>query len=143
MAGSPKARILVADDNPHVLILVSRMLETMGFETVPSQNGFEALKRFEQGDFDLVLTDLQMPGMNGWELALQVKSLAPEVPVVALTGQSEMEVMERLTGSGVDHVLFKPLNMDDLDEIVTHALASSLVKIRNGELPCYFEACSG
>lgn len=116
------ARILVADDNRFVLNMVCRMLSALGCETTGTIDGLEALNRFQREGFDLVLTDLQMPIMDGWELAERIKSLAPNVPVIAMTGMDRDEVLERQRKSALDHVVFKPLNLDALD----NALASAM-----------------
>lgn len=143
MENNPKARLLVVDDNPYVLKLVCKMLSVLGFQTSAAEDGLAALERFEGDAFDLVLTDLKMPRMDGWDLARQIKSLAPEVPVIALTGESETEVMERLMGSGVDHALFKPLDIEHLNTVVTKALESRLIRTMQSDAPGIYEACAG
>jgi two-component system capsular synthesis sensor histidine kinase RcsC len=123
-----KVRILVVDDSNVVLSMVCRMLEALGCEATGAQDGLEALCRFESEAFDLVLTDLQMPYMNGWMLARRIKSLAPATPVIAMTGLSREEVMERPGKNALDRVLYKPLNLDQLDQAVTAALEACLPK---------------
>jgi CheY-like chemotaxis protein len=128
MSNESKVKILVADDNRPILTLVCRMLAALGCEATGASDGREALSRFEGEGFDLVLTDLQMPHMDGWELARRVKSLAPEMPVVAMTGMGREEVQERLGGGALDRVFYKPLNLDQLDDAVTAALESRQLK---------------
>jgi two-component system capsular synthesis sensor histidine kinase RcsC len=129
MSNESKVKILVADDNLLVLSVVCRMLAALGCEATGASDGRQALSRFEGGEgFDLVLTDLQMPHMDGWELARRVKSLAPDMPVVAMTGMGREEVEERLGASPLDRVLYKPLNLDQLDDAVAVALESRQLK---------------
>jgi two-component system capsular synthesis sensor histidine kinase RcsC len=128
MSNDSKVKILVADDNRPILTLVCRMLAALGCEATGAGDGREALSRFEGERFDLVLTDLQMPHMDGWELARRVKSLAPDMPVMAMTGMGREEVRERLGGSALDRVLYKPLNLEQLDDAVAVALESRQLK---------------
>jgi CheY-like chemotaxis protein len=129
MANKSKLKILVADDNLLVLTTVCRMLKALGCEATGTGDGLEALSRFEQEDFDLVLTDLQMPHMDGWVLARRIKSLAPGVPVIAMTGLRGKEVLDRPGKSSLDRVLYKPLNLDQLDKAMAAALKSRPLKI--------------
>lgn len=69
---------------------------------------------FLKRPFDLVLTDFQMPGMNGGSLAFQIKNRSPETPVVMITGHSKERVMEKIEGSCVDCVMSKPFRIVDI-----------------------------
>ena len=61
-----------------------------------------------ENHFDLILTDLRMPGMDGWTLAFHIKSKSPDTPVVLMTGEGENKIMQELEGSCVDIAVFKP-----------------------------------
>jgi two-component system capsular synthesis sensor histidine kinase RcsC len=128
MANKSKLKILVADDNRLVLTVVCRMLDALGCDATGTSDGLEALSRFEREDFDLVLTDLQMPHMDGWVLARRIKSLAPGIPVIAMTGMGRKEVLDRPGKSALDRVLFKPMNLDQLGKAVAAALESGPLK---------------
>ena len=128
MSDGSGVKILVADDDDLILSLVCRMLRALGCEVTGARNGREALGCFEREGFDLVLTDLQMPYMDGWELALRVKSRAPQMPVIAMTGMGREEVMSRQGKSALDQVLFKPLTRNQLDQAVAEAVESRRVK---------------
>jgi CheY-like chemotaxis protein len=128
MADKSTLKILVVDDNLLVLTTVCRMLKALGCEATGTGDGMEALSRFAQEDFDLVLTDLQMPRMDGWVLARRIKSLAPGVPVIAMTGLRGREVLDRPGESSLDRVLYKPLNLGQLDNAMAAALKSRPLK---------------
>jgi two-component system capsular synthesis sensor histidine kinase RcsC len=128
MADEYKVKILVADDNRLVLTLVCRMLAALGCDARAAHDGLEALSRFEQEEFDLVLTDLQMPFMDGWGLARRIKSLEPQMPVIAMTGMGREEIREHRGAIFLDRVLYKPLNLDQLDDAVAAALESRQLK---------------
>jgi len=88
-------RILVADDNKAIRNVVSKFLEFMGFEVALAGNGIEALAVFLESSFDLVLTDFQMPAMDGLSLAGHIKERSPSTPVILITGSDRETVRNK------------------------------------------------
>jgi CheY-like chemotaxis protein len=117
-------RILVAEDNKITRDVVSRFLEFIGFEVALACNGIEALAVFLESSFDLVLTDLKMPAMDGLSLARQIKERSPSTPVILLTGSDRETVWKKVERGPIDSVIFKPFRMEDLKRKVQGALAS-------------------
>jgi CheY-like chemotaxis protein len=117
-------RILVADDDKSIQKLVSKFLAFMGFEVALAGNGIEALAIFLESSFDLVLTDLQMPAMDGLSLARHIKERSPSTPVILLTGSDRETVRRNVKRAPVDSVIFKPFRLADLQRTVQGALAS-------------------
>jgi len=74
-------RILIVDDAKTIRNILSKMLSFMGFEVAVASSGNEGLNLFLKNSFDLVLTDLQMPGIDGWTLAFNIKEESPNTPV--------------------------------------------------------------
>lgn len=101
----PKKTILCVDDNDQSLSIRKVMLETRGYRVVTALNGREALKTFQAGGIDLVLTDLIMPELDGTTLVEQVKDISPETPVILFSGK--VRVYERDTRAD----LFLPKGM--------------------------------
>jgi CheY-like chemotaxis protein len=120
-------KILVVDDEKNIRDCVSMVLSFMGFEVAAASSGNEGLNLFLKSSFDLVLTDLQMPDMDGWALAFNIKEESPDTPVVLMTGEERGSVLERLKGSCVDSVVFKPLLLEDIQKTVQNALHSGLL----------------
>jgi CheY-like chemotaxis protein len=116
-------RILVADDDKSIQDVVSRSLEILGFEVAPAGNGIEALAVFLESAFDLVLTDLEMPAMDGLSLAGHIKERSPSTPVILLTGSDRETVRKKVERASVDAVIFKPFGLKDLQRTVQGALA--------------------
>jgi CheY-like chemotaxis protein len=116
-------RILVAEDNKSIQDVVSRILKFMGFEVALAGNGIEALSVFLDSSFDLVLTDLQMPNMDGWSLASRIKERSPNTPVVLMTGADRETVLKKVERGPVDSVIFKPFRLEDLQRTVQGELA--------------------
>ena len=111
-------RILVVDDTKAIRDILSKILSFMGYEVVVASSGNEGLNRFLKHSFELVLTDFNMPGIDGCTLALRIKDKSPNTPVVLITGSEEEVVMERLKGCCVDCVMFKPFHLEEIEEIV-------------------------
>lgn len=82
----PKKTILCVDDNEQALSVRKFLLETRGYRVAVACNGQEAVERFREGGIDLVLGDLLMPGMDGNEMVQRMKEIAPEVPMILLSG---------------------------------------------------------
>ncbi len=118
LAGRKIPRILVVDDTKAIRDVLSKILAFMGYEVVVASSGNEGLNRFLKSSFELVLTDFNMPGIDGCTLALRIKDKSPNTPVVLITGSEEEIVMERLKGCRVDCVMFKPFQLEDIEEMV-------------------------
>ena len=104
-------RILLVDDEPSVRGAFCMMLEIDDHIVTEANNGAEALDLFTQGQFDLVMTDFEMPVMKGNELAVRIKKLAPSQPILMISAYGK-ELGE--SGNPVDGILAKPLIMDSL-----------------------------
>jgi serine/threonine protein kinase len=109
--GKDVLSVLVVEDEELIRTIVTDMCTQLGCSVVSAKDGYEALEKFDQGTFHLVLTDRRMPGMDGAELAIKIRARAPEVAIVMLTG---MGMKMRATGEHpecVDLVLSKPISM--------------------------------
>ena len=116
--------VLVVDDEKNVQDVLSEALNCMGFEVARADNGVEAFAIFIENSFDLVLTDLQMPMMDGWRLAHLIKERSPNTPVVLLTGADHEAVWKKVKSGSIDSVIFKPFLLNDLQSTVQRALES-------------------
>jgi CheY-like chemotaxis protein len=106
-------RVLVVDDQPAVRELVEALLRHSGHLVVTAESGPEALGKLDCHQFDVVFTDFLMPGMNGTELAREIKKRIPQLPVVLITGQQ----LERVSPD-IALVLEKPFSRDDLKQAI-------------------------
>jgi PAS domain S-box-containing protein len=124
--GTRSGRILLVDNEFHVMTILGEMLGEAGHHVLPVASGAEALRVFVPGGFDLVLTNLGMTGMTGWDVAERIRAIDPRVPVVFITGWGlHAEDRERCKALGVINVLFKPVRPADLHLAVQEALAAS------------------
>ena len=110
----PPLRCLVVDDEQPVLEVLGDVLTAGGHSAVLVADGAMAIARFKAEPFDIVFTDLAMPGVNGWQVARAVKDHAPSVPVLLVTGWGVELSPEELRGKGVDAVLSKPVKFEDI-----------------------------
>lgn len=108
------ARILVVDDNDAIRSVVSQMLSGLGYEVSAADSGENGLNVFLKNNFDIVLSDYEMPGMDGVALACRIKQYSPGVPVVIMTGSGKESIITGKT-SAVDEVIAKPFSIDVLD----------------------------
>ncbi len=117
-----KARILVIDDEEIVRISCERTLVPEEYEIDAAASGKEGLERFEKGEYDLVLIDLKMPGMNGIEVLVNIKRQRPEQKVMIMTGYDTVEHIVEAISSGAAHYLEKPFTPDTLIERINEVL---------------------
>jgi signal transduction histidine kinase len=116
------ARILVIDDEAAVRDILSRMLRTKGHQVDVAEDGDKGIERFKEDPFDLVFTDLGMPKMSGWEVGKALKELDPKIPVVMITGWGMELDRGKMSESGIDLIISKPFNFDQVSELVYEAM---------------------
>ncbi len=112
--GTSSYRLLLVEDDPEILNILRDMLRLKGHRVMAVNDSEKALGVIDSIDFDLVLTDLGMPVVSGWEIAKRVKEKDPKIPVVMITGWGAQFEDEDLTARGVDLMLAKPLSWDKL-----------------------------
>jgi DNA-binding NtrC family response regulator len=117
-----KNRILVVDDDHSMRLALSESLESCGYNIAAAENGHEALALFKNGKFDLVVTDMKMPGMTGIEVLRVVKDLAPEIPVILITAYGTVGTAVEAMKEGAAEFIMKPFSLDDLEAVVKHVL---------------------
>ena len=117
-----KNRILVVDDDRAMRLALAESLESCGYDITAAENGREALERFRKGKFDLVVTDMKMPGMTGIEVLRGVKELSPEMPVILITAYGTVGTAVEAMKEGAAEFIMKPFSLDDLEAVVKRVL---------------------
>lgn len=117
-------KILVVDDDAGVRDVLLRALDVMGYEAIAARGGAEALGLCASRSFDLVITDLSMPGMDGLTLASLIKGESPATRVLLITAERKEDVTKQLEGSFVHSVLFKPFKLEEMHQEIQKILAS-------------------
>ncbi|MFN2455757.1 MAG: response regulator [Pyrinomonadaceae bacterium] len=115
-----KRRALVVDDAPDITEMLAMMLQHAGYDVVATFSAMEALNAARAQHFDVVLSDIGMPEMNGYELARNLRTLPDYefVPLIAVTGFATHEDRGQAFNAGFDHFLTKPVNPMTLIELV-------------------------
>jgi CheY-like chemotaxis protein len=111
------ARLLIADDDPQVRQLIVRVLQNAGHEVTEAGNGREAVQQFARTPADVVVLDMLMPEMDGLETIQRLRSVAPHVRIIAISGGGRIDSDEYLDWAkvlGADRTLQKPFPLADL-----------------------------
>ncbi|MCK4574073.1 MAG: response regulator, partial [candidate division Zixibacteria bacterium] len=117
-------RVLAIDDQTVILDLISAMCQASGYQVTTAASGEEGLQLALSQEFDIILTDLSMPGMSGLEVAREVIKSRPDVPIVLITGWEVDIDRSRLTASGITQVLYKPFRIEQLTEMIRNLTAA-------------------
>ena len=111
------ARVLVADDSSTMRKIILRSLSAIGVPTaVEAADGDEAVRLFKPGEFDLVLTDWNMPGKSGLEVIAEIRKQDEKIPIIMVTTESEKARVMEAIQAGVSDYLVKPFTADTLRE---------------------------
>ena len=128
------ARILVVDDKQSFCFMIKGYLDDAGYQAECAASGIEALALLEQGGFDLVLSDMVMPEMDGMVLLRQVRSRHPLLPFVLVTAHGSVDSAVAAMKEGADDYLLKPLNREELLVVVARLLEYARLRANYGQM---------
>ncbi len=117
-------KVLVVDDDPAVRKSFDRVLSGKGYAVITAESGEEALRKLNEEKYDIVYSDIRMPGMNGLEVAENIKARRPWTPVVIITGYGTDIAEERAKAAGVSKFLHKPLSPAMIEDSARDVLAA-------------------
>ncbi|MFV0564679.1 MAG: response regulator [Flavobacteriaceae bacterium] len=119
-------RILIVDDNKINLLVTKKNIEKVpNCKSTTCENGPDAIALAKQEHFDLILMDLNMPGMDGFQAAKQIRLFNPTIPIIALTALNSTETTKKVKDSNMDCVITKPYNFTEFQETITRLLTTS------------------
>jgi CheY-like chemotaxis protein len=133
-------KVLVVDDDPAVRKSIDRVLTGKGYAVITAETGEEAMRKLNEEKYDLVYTDIRMPGMSGLDVAEQVKARKPWTPVVIITGYGTDAAQARAKAAGVSGFVHKPLSPAMIEDSARDALAVPTAQVL--ALPAPVEAPS-
>ncbi len=119
-----EARILVIDDEEAVRSVLTRILSQINYRVATAENGEEGIRLFKEGNFDMVLTDLGMPGMSGWEVCKAIKKMNPHTPVGMITGWEAEVDQAKIEENGIDLLIPKPFQFDQILQVLGETITS-------------------
>jgi two-component system CheB/CheR fusion protein len=111
--------ILVAEDNKVNQTLAKLLLEKQGHTVVVASDGQQALQAFERERFDVILMDVQMPGMDGLEATAAIRAARSKIPIIAMTAHAMAGDRERCLAAGMDDYISKPIHVEDLLTLIS------------------------
>ena len=115
---SDKKRILVVEDDEEMRSLLKDFIEAEGFETDSASNGSEAFRKLAKESFDLIITDVRMPGLTGLDILPGVRKLQPEASIIVITAFGSEEVCRRAFERGATAYLEKPIHFSKLRALI-------------------------
>ena len=118
-------KILVVDDDENVREVLADLLLLEGHEVLLAEDGEKALSLFEQERPDLIITDLGMPGISGWEVSRKVKSMQPSIKVIVISGWGATLEKDQLERNFVDQVLPKPFHLEQVKNTIAEVMSKT------------------
>lgn len=120
-----RQRILVVDDESLMRTAVAESLQSCGYRVTDADNGADAMTLFMKNNFDLVITDMRMPGMTGMDVLKSVKTRSPETPVIMITAYGTVNTAVEAMKAGAAEFIMKPFSLDDLESTVELVLGAA------------------
>ena len=120
-------KILIIDDEPHILLMLKKMLERAGYEVDLASNGVEGMELFKKESADMVITDIIMPEKEGIETIREMRRLSPKLKIIAMSGGGKISAdnyLETAKIFGASKVFQKPFSHKELIQAVNELMAS-------------------
>jgi DNA-binding response OmpR family regulator len=133
MMETGKKRILIIEDDEEMRSLLKEFLNEEGYETDSVDNGSEAYRRLVRELFDLIITDIRMPGLTGLDILPGVRKLQPEAPIIVITAFGSEEVHHKVFERGATAYLEKPIHLENLRDLVQRIVSSKERVVRGKE----------
>ncbi|MBT3601978.1 MAG: response regulator [Candidatus Latescibacteria bacterium] len=118
MTESHTLNILIVDDEKVMHTMLSAFISELGHQSHSAYNGADAFQTIQDQSFDLVLTDVKMPGMDGLELLEKIRKHTPDLPVVVITGHGDPEMSDKAKVLGAHDFIIKPVGLRPFMELV-------------------------
>lgn len=119
-------KILAVDDNPESLKVLKFYFEEKNADIDLAENGPEAIKKFQENKYDVILMDMQMPGMDGLEVTKNIRTRASDIPIIALTANAMANDKERCLSAGMNDFLTKPVDFESLNRMLKKWIKNEL-----------------
>jgi len=131
MIGNPLKRILVVDDEPMIVSLLSTIFREKGWDVTEARSGTDGIDQLDRGQYDVILTDLVMPGESGIDLLRAAKEIHPAVEVILMTGYANADTAIEAMRNGAFHYIMKPLKTEEVLHLVEKAYSQRQLQREN------------
>ena len=131
---SKKANALVVDDQIGMLETFTDILEDKGFSVATAEDGFQAIRKAKEQQFDIIFIDIKMPGINGVQTFREIKKINPKASVIMMTAYSVEDLVKEAIEEGAYTVIYKPFDMDKVIQTIEKALETTLILIVDDRL---------
>ncbi|HWS14964.1 MAG TPA: response regulator, partial [Candidatus Methylomirabilis sp.] len=128
---NPRKRVLVVDDEPMIVSLLSTILREKGWDVTEAGSGTDGIDQLDRGRFDVILTDLVMPGDSGIDLLRAAKEIHPDVEVILMTGYATADTAIEAMRNGAFHYIMKPLKGEEVVNLVEKAYSQGQLQREN------------
>ena len=115
-------KVLIAEDNLLNQRIIEILIKRMGWNYTLVGDGLEAVSECLAGDYDVILMDIDMPQMNGWEATIELRRKKVKIPIIALTAYSEESFRKKSFEAGMDLFLSKPYNKDEIYQAILNSV---------------------
>ena len=120
-----RGNILVVDDDASMRTALSESLESCGYSVESADNGYDAVQKFKEQPFEVVITDMRMPQMGGMDVLKNVKKMSPNTPVIVITAYGTVNTAVEAMKEGAAEFIMKPFSLDDLQIVIRNVLAAA------------------
>lgn len=117
-----KLKVLVAEDNPMNQKIIEILIKTRGWDYYIAADGEIAVKQFKDNHYDVVLMDINMPNMNGFDATLKIRETDKMVPIIAITAFTDRTFRQKSAEVGMNYFICKPYRKDELFNAIAHCL---------------------
>ncbi len=131
---SKKTNVLVVDDQIGMLETFTDILEDRGFSVATAEDGFQAIRKVKEQQFDIIFMDIKMPGINGVQTFREIKKINPKASVIMMTAYSVEDLVKEAIEEGAYTVIYKPFDMDKVIQTIEEALETVLVLVVDDRL---------
>jgi CheY-like chemotaxis protein/anti-sigma regulatory factor (Ser/Thr protein kinase) len=118
LKSTKKLYVLLVEDNKINQVVTQKILDSFGYATTIVNDGYEAIELLKNKSFDVILMDINMPRINGFETSMLIRNLGMDTPIIALTAFDKQEIIEQIKNSSINGVIVKPFESKDLYDLI-------------------------
>ncbi len=119
-------KVLIVEDENLIVSTIKALLNTMNINYFTAENGEIALDEFKKNSYDLVITDIFMPKMDGFQLIEEIRKLSKDIPIIVISGYIDNETIRRIKHLGANEYIEKPFSLKDVKETINFLIGENI-----------------